>query len=302
MKFTIFFSFILALASFILPTSASKNQAKQLVEKTPVGSFKDYWYNAKAEINTYTIEQERYGELRRGDAVLVFVTEELSRSKQVKLDNPEAASIDRVPVLKLNALRKFATGVYDYALMNSVFTPVDYTKDPHSIKLTSSIQDWCGQVFHQFNWRLNNYEAKSYSYFESEADQNYNINTHMLEDELWNRIRIDPTSIQTRKMMLLPSIWYLSMKHKPIKPLDAGVINTKIDEEVSQIEVVYPTIQRSLRIQYETKFPHKILGWEEQNGKDPITKATLKTTVLSPYWSENKVSDKTSRDKLGLMF
>ena len=268
----------------------------------PVGNFRDYWYKGQGEVNSYALEQERYGELRTGDAVLVFVTEELSRTKQVKLDKPEAASTDRVEVLKCNAMRKFATGIYDYSLMNSVFTPVNIAADPHSVKLTCSVQDWCGQVFHQFNWRGNAYDAKSFSYFEAEADAVYNVNTHLLEDELWNRIRIDPTTIPTRKLSILPGMSYLSMKHKPIKPIDAGIINSQIDEVISQIEVVYPTIQRSLRIQYETKFPHKIVGWEEQNGKDPITKATLKTSVMTTYWNQSKTTDKPIRAKLNLVW
>nr|MBC8451166.1 hypothetical protein [Planctomycetota bacterium] len=56
--------------------------------------------------------QARYGEVHAGQAVLIFVTEDLSRSKQVKLDSVAGAGDDRVPVLKLNLTKKFDTGVY----------------------------------------------------------------------------------------------------------------------------------------------------------------------------------------------
>ena len=74
------------------------------------GDFDAYWYQGKAEITSYRLEQARYGEIHPGHAVLVFVTEDFSRTKQVKLDNPRAAGNDAVKILKLNATKKFNTG------------------------------------------------------------------------------------------------------------------------------------------------------------------------------------------------
>ncbi len=56
--------------------------------------FGDYWYQGKAELTSYDLEQVRYGEKREGEAVLIFVTEDFSKSKQVKLDNPNQAGDD----------------------------------------------------------------------------------------------------------------------------------------------------------------------------------------------------------------
>jgi hypothetical protein len=106
----------------------------------PVG-FNDYWYQGKAEITAYAVEQERYGEIRKAEQVNIFVTEDFSARKQVKLDDPAAAGADRVPVLKLNTVRRYHTGIYDYSMMQSVFTPVSGDK---TLKTTCSVQDWCG--------------------------------------------------------------------------------------------------------------------------------------------------------------
>ena len=57
--------------------------------------FKNYWYQGKAEVASYKLEQARYGEMRDGHAVLVFVTEDFSKSKQVKLDNSQRAGKDK---------------------------------------------------------------------------------------------------------------------------------------------------------------------------------------------------------------
>ncbi len=88
-------------------------------------AFEGYWSKGQAEITSYVLDQSRYGEIHPGNAVLIFVTEDFSRSRQVKLDRPERAGEDRARVLKLNLTKKFATGVYPYSLMSSVFTPLD---------------------------------------------------------------------------------------------------------------------------------------------------------------------------------
>ena len=46
--------------------------------------FKSYWFDGKAEISTYSLSQSRYGEMRSGNAVLIFVTEDFLKNKQVK--------------------------------------------------------------------------------------------------------------------------------------------------------------------------------------------------------------------------
>ncbi len=86
-------------------------------------SFSDYWYQGKAELNRFELKQVRYGEIREGDAVLVFVTEDFLPETQVKYEY-KPVSEQPVSALKLNFTRKFLTGVYPYSMMSSVFTPV----------------------------------------------------------------------------------------------------------------------------------------------------------------------------------
>ncbi|HSI78817.1 MAG TPA: hypothetical protein VK957_23185, partial [Lunatimonas sp.] len=95
-----------------------------------------YWYNGEAEISAFDLTQYRYGESREGEAVLIFVTEDLSKKKQVKLDNPQDAGRDAVKVLKLNMTKSFTTGIYPYNMMLSVFSPV-YLQSS-ALKLTAS--------------------------------------------------------------------------------------------------------------------------------------------------------------------
>ena len=107
----------------------------------------------------------RYGEIHEGDAVLVFVTEEINPALQVKADY---SGPENVPILKLNAVRKFFTGIYPYSIMTSVFTPMDVLKYPLPLKITSSSQEWCGHVYTQMNLSDNEYRVRVHSYFEKD--------------------------------------------------------------------------------------------------------------------------------------
>ena len=78
-----------------------------------------HWGDGKAELNGYSLKQPRYGTLRSGTAVLVFVTEDFSDASRVKAEPGRHPAADVFPVLKLNAVRDFATGIYDYSVMTS---------------------------------------------------------------------------------------------------------------------------------------------------------------------------------------
>jgi len=165
------------------------------------GEFGDYWYRGLAELTSYDLSQARYGEAHPGHAVLIFVTEDFSRSRQVKLDAPGAAGPDSVKVLKLNLTKKFDTGIYPYSMMSSVFTPVDGAK---TLKITTSSQEWCGHTFSQLNLGDNGYRARLLSYFESEGDGDLTLENASAEDEIWNRIRLAPDALPLGELRLIP--------------------------------------------------------------------------------------------------
>lgn len=260
--------------------------------------FNSYWYAGQAEICTYEVVQERYGEMRRAEQVNVFVTEDFSRTKQVKLDNPSAAAADRAPVLKLNAIRRFHTGIYDYSIMQSVFTPIN--GEP-TLKTTTSVQDWCGQVFMQTSLGTEGFRLRGYSYFEQEGDQDILLPHVVLEDELWTRLRLNPDALPAGKTKLLPSSLYMRLRHQSPSAQMADIKLEKGSVE-STLLVVYTDIPRSLAIRFETNFPHKILGWEEQIQGKMASNGTLKSTRKSAYWSEHDNAHAPLRDSLKLRF
>ena len=279
-----------------IPSSVNPgNQARML---TP--EFKEYWYSGVAELNSYVLEQARYGETRDGEAVLIFVTEPFDLEKQVKADRKGPNTIS---VMKLNRVRKFLTGVYPYSIMSSVFYPVSDNR--HALKLTTSIQEWCGHVYAQLNNR-ESFEVRSHSYFESEADQKIDLPKTLLEDELWTKLRFDPDALPTGAVMLVPSLEYLRLKHKPIKGYKASLTLSETGK-TRTYTLSYPELNRTLQIHFQGSFPYRIEGWTETypSGHNPgspsiTSSARRKKTLLTPYWRKNANSDVSLRDTLGL--
>jgi len=260
--------------------------------------FAAYWYQGKAEISSYMLSQARYGAQHDGQAVLVFVTEDMSRKKQVKLDDPSSRSANPVKVLKLNHTRQFVTGLYEYHVMSSVFTPVNLEKDPHSLKVTTSVQDWCGQTYLQANWKGNRYDLAGFSYFESEGDKQWRLPGAWLEDELWTRARIDPSTLPLGAIEIIPSLLHARLAHEEASVREANATVVVSDSTVTYT-VRYDDLPRSLTLAIEKTFPHRILSWSESAG-DEVTTGTLINTLVTPYWEQHDTMYEPLRDRLRL--
>lgn len=296
--FLLFFGF---LPLFSCHPGNHQNGQLVLVSQKEGSPFADYWYAGEAELNSYDMEQSRYGENRQGEAVMVFVTEDFSKSKQVKLDDPEEAGKDRVPILKLNSIRRFVTGIYDYSMMQSVFTPVDFKQFPHSLKTTTTSQDWCGHTFTQFNLQGNDYKVEERSYFESEGDKDFQLNAALLEDEIWNKIRLDPEGLVSENTNVIPSTLYARLLHQPLKP-KAARLQIKKQESMSFLVLEYLHMDRSLTIGFEPNFPHKILTWTEQQDGQILSKGSLRKSIKSAYWKKHDNASAFLRDSLQIVW
>ena len=282
------------------PSSTNTAETKAVAPFITSQEFNEYWYAGKAEISSYDFTINRYDEIRKGDGVFVFVTEDLSKAKQVKLDDAGSAGADRVPVLKLNALQKFQTGIYDYSLMSSLFTPIDINNYPNSLKETTTVQDWCGHVFTQLNLKGNQYHVKAFSYFETEGDKESDTEGGaLLEDDVFTRLRISPTSLPS-KVKMIPNLTYTRLRHKPIITQNATIEIKEGDTGKKICTVNYPDIKRRLEVTFEASFPHKILKYVEYDSDKIMSEATLKKTIMSDYWAKHDIKSDPLRKELGL--
>ncbi len=296
--------------SLLLVLVACSSSQSQDIELPQTGDFNSYWYAGEAEITSYELEQARYGEIHSGEAVLVFVTEPFSKSKQVKLDDWRNETADNVSVLKLNMTKKFLTGIYPYSMMMSTFKPVSTDAYPNPFKITTSSQEWCGHTFTQLNLQEDNFRMKAFSYFESEGDVDIEVPKVILEDELWTTLRLNPSQLPTGEIQILPGTFYLRLRHQEAKPqtvnarLEAVERSDYADEVHQQYQLEYPN--RKVTIYFESVFPYEILGWEETymsgfgKPEELTTKARRIKVIKSPYWSKNSNADRELRKQLGL--
>lgn len=272
------------------------------------GQLTEYWYQGKAEINTYDLQQVRYGEIHPGHVSLIFVSEDFLTDEQVKNDN--YTNPNTTPIIKTNQLRRFTTGIYDYSLMTSVFTPTDLPKQPHTLKITTSVQDWCGQTYTQLNYDNGGaWDMQLRSYFEKEGDVNETLDADLLEDELFNRIRTGWKELPTGERRVIPSTGYLVMMHKPYQAARATLslgayAGARFEgEELQSYKVSFPELDRETEIVFDAAPPYVIRGWTEtypSRGKSLTTVATLQKQVMAPYWSQNSLADAGMREELGL--
>jgi len=272
-------------------------------------NFGDYWYSGVAEICRYDLEQSRYGEKRHGDAVLIFVTEDFLPEEQVK---KEFGDKEAISVLKLNKLKKFVTGIYDYSIMTSVFTPIDYRLHPVTLKTTFSSQDWCGQSMGQMNLRSGKLKYQTHSYFQAEGDRNFTLSATYVEEDIWTRMRLEPQMLPLGEIDMVPSQEFARLHHRELKPYKAkaSLVLQVNDDRAEKREfyiykIDYPELDRTLEVICESEFPFQILEWKEtislDNG-DNVTSAKLTTTLREPYWKYNSTKNKARRDSLGLEF
>lgn len=306
---------LLATLSVALPgcgSADSKESKKSNLPSEDAAGFNSYWYAGQAEITRYELEQARYGEMRKGDAVLIFVTEDFLRDKQVKHEFGDAAQA--VPVLKMNSVKKFYTGIYPYSIMTSVFTPVT-TDKMGTLKVVSSSQEWCGQTFMQFNHRQQGFDVQVHSYFQKEGDENFHLDDALLEDEVWTRIRLAPSNLPTGEVQIIPGQLFSRLHHESVRIEKAtATLETTRDShlsngDISVYDIDYQNLERRLTIRFETAFPHRILAWEEETRSGFGPKAKLMTTravkthsLKTDYWSKNKLSDSHLREELGLVY
>ncbi|MBW8887764.1 MAG: hypothetical protein JF616_08405 [Fibrobacteres bacterium] len=284
----------------------------------PSAGFLRYWKSGLAEIASYTVDVERYGEMRKGQAVLVYVYEEMDARTRIKAESDRIPRELRVPVLKLNHVLKFNTGIYDYSILTSVFAGlsgpgVNRFLQPRKVSFTS--QEWCGNVFHQLIPGPRGLRSEIHSYFEAEGDSiatlayppggdsalYYEDEMPILVRELDGPVQANGTS---RKIHLVPGLWERRKRHVPLAIAEAVLAKSGPEPFLAQGETV-PAMRWTLEAQgvtttwhVEEASPHTLLGWENSRGEKGVLIASLRDT----YWEHNHNANAGLRKRLGLDF
>ena len=271
--------------------------------------FWTHWGDGKAELNGYSLKQPRYGALRSGTAVLVFVTEDFSEVSRVKAEPGRHPASDVFPVLKLNAVRDFATGIYDYNVLTSTFLRV--AAGWPVAKLSFSSQEWCGHVWHQIVPRAGRLDGVFHSYFDGEADGTEELalpDDAVLEDALpvllrgWNGAYLKPG--ERRSVPFLPSLLWTRLNHRKLEWTRAEVSRSRTTRPRSvpagRFEVSSYTVEtadgRTLGFEIEATPPYRLIRQTGPDGEE----LALRGSIRLPYWRLNAPGDENHLKQLGL--
>jgi hypothetical protein len=264
-------------------------------------AFWKLWGDGQGEVSSYDLTFPRYGELRQGTAVLIFVTEPFSKEARVKADPGKHAKSDEFPVMKLNRILDFATGIYDYNLMTSTFialAPVNDFPAGSPTKVSFTGQDWCGHVYRQLLFDANGIRSMSHSYFDGEGDEERALDRKqngLAEDAilLWARGFVEPRLAkgESREAPFLISCQVSRLMHRPLEWTTATLSRSKESRTIQvplgsfEVEsyVAHVADKRKWTIEVETAAPHRIVRWETSEGEQ----GELLGAERMKYWEMN---------------
>lgn len=297
----------------MLPLLLSTSLAGVPMPAGPDAATLSHWHDGRAELNGYRLTQPRYGQAREGTVVLVYVTEPFSESDRVKAENPNRPASDVFDALKLNVVKDFQTGVYDYNVMTSVFVQNRARKDLRAgapTKLTMSMQEWCGMVFEELLFDPDRIRQERFSYFDGEGTEEGALEWPkggITVDELPILVRgihgdlLEPG--ESVELPLLPSLERTRLRHRDLAwktgTLARGDEPEKIEVPAGAFEVEVWTAELAgerYRWFVEAAFPNRLVAWEGPDGE----RGELTGSARMKYWQRNGEGDERHLKALGL--
>jgi hypothetical protein len=269
--------------------------------------FDRHWYDGKAELDGYRLVVSRYGENRSGTAVMVFVTEPFSESMRVKMDDADANPGDTFTALKLNLVRDFQTGVYDYNTMVSVFARAE-TMEP--VKVSFSSAEWCGHVYGEMVFRPKGIRGTTASYFEGESGplDLGRPEGGVTEDELFIALRGLRTDFmapgETRAVPYLPGMFYSRLSHRAQQWTQAVISRAAAPESIKVPAGTFDVSRYDVKIAdgrvgifyIEDAYPHRIVKWS----LPPDVNGELTGSTRLQYWKTHGEGDESYLEQMGL--
>lgn len=276
--------------------------------------FAQTWHDGKAELAGYQLTINRYGQTRTGTAVTIFVTEPFSLSKQVKADDGKHPASDVVNVMKLNLVQDFQTGIYPYHLMTSAFAAIEGSETGKVLKTTFSATEWCGQAWDQRNFRSDQVEHITHSYFDGEEAKGtlQGKSGGLSEDALmlWARGFAMPflkegqgtevpllRSSKLVRLRHMPMVWERARLSRPAGTTQVTVPAGTFEVETLTAEVTgEEKLQRTWTFDVEKAWPNRLIRWTCSDGE----KGEMVGSDRLTYWSLHGEGDETNLSKLGL--
>lgn len=272
------------------------------------------WGDGQAEVSSYDLTYPRYGSPRAGIAVAIFVTESFSLEARVKADPGKHPPSDVFPVMKLNLVEDFQTGIYDYNEQTSSFlalSSIAHQPPGFLTKVSFSSQEWCGHSWAQWIQRLIGLQYAGHSYFDGEAERSATIPVPeggIAEEQLmfWARGMAEPKlspgesrnvpfrrSLQSERHSHREAKWSTARLSRTAAPAKVTVPAGEFEMELWRAELKDgPTITFAV----ERAAPHRLLDWSSSDGE----RAVLVKSDRLKYWEMNKPGGESALSRLGL--
>ncbi len=296
------------------PSTLAENKAKSPQRSAYGPEFWDHWGDGFAEISTYQLQIPRYGLLRSGESVLIFVSETFSEKQRVKADPGRNPRNDEFPVMKLNWQKNFQTGIYDYSEMLSSFlglAPIAGRPEGALAKASFSRQEWCGHLFAQALFDAGKIRVSGTSYFDGDADLAQTLQPtqdFLSEDGLvfWARGMAAPylKPGETRDVAYLTSLKSARDAHRPMAwsriNLTRNATLQRLEVAAGEFEVETFSAQlgngNTFLFFVEKEMPRRIVRWKFSSGET----ADLIASDRMKYWELNGPDGEEALRSLGL--
>jgi len=251
------------------------------------------WDDGRAEIDAYQASIRRYGVPRQFTAYLIVVKEDLSKTQLVKAESDHDPG-DRLPVLKLNHVIGYQTGIYSYHQMASCFFD-RATMDLVKLSLTSN--EWCGNTYKEYTKRAGRGSLHVHTYWDGMAEATYGVPTGsdvVFYDALPLWIRSLPqTPGTTRAVRLLPS--QIESKGPKPEPRAATLTAAAAQELVMVPAGGFATLRWDLNagearpdsFWTSRDYPYLLVAWDRADGSG----YRLQWTQRLAYWQLNHLGD-----------
>ena len=303
------------LMALVLVAGCSSTDAQRALDGPGFNdTFWEHWGDGYAELAGYELTFPRYGAFRSGTAVLIFVTETFSMADRVKADPGEHPPRDEIPVMKVNVVQDFPTGIYDYNMMTSSFValvPQQGRPAGYPLKVSFSSQEWCGNVYSQLLFDDERLRGQLHSYFDGEADQTYMLEypeNGISADALWFWARqLAAPTLRPGESQELPVLGSLAMSrlaHEPLRWHSARLSRADTPTSLSvpagdfEVEAYTAALENgpTYTFHVEVAAPHRIVRWETSTGE----RGDLKGSDRLKYWELHDPGGRALLSNLGL--
>jgi hypothetical protein len=250
------------------------------------------WDDGRAEIDAYEATVRRYGELRRLTAYLIVVKEDFSKTQLVKAD-PGHDPQDLLPVLKLNHVINYQTGIYSYHQMASAFFD---RGSMELVKLSLTSNEWCGNTYKEYARRDGGGTLHVHTYWDGQSEASYPIPAGadvVFQDALPLYIRSLPQAPGTaRALRLVPS----QIDSRGAKPeIRPATLKAAAEERVQTPAGEFRALRWELHagegppeIFWTSRdHPYVLVAWDRPDGSG----YRLKWTQRLAYWTLNRPGD-----------